>query len=136
MADDWEELPLPQSPKLSLQIALWLLPFFLNATALPDDELVAFAQNGGWHKIDKLLPPVCDASPRFVGPRDDWGRWIGDLRQHTSDLKVSHRGWGVATWQLIVFLSFQARKPEVATVISEFVEKWTRDEESRRKKGT
>ena len=88
MPDSWAELPLPESPKVSLLIAVWLLPFLLTTTNLPDDELVAFAQNGGWHKIDKLLPPVRDAP--LVGPRDDWERWIGALSQHTDDLKVSY----------------------------------------------
>ena len=86
--DQWEQLPLPESPKASLGIAVWLLPFYLTETSLPDDELVAFAHNGGWHKIDKLLPLLYHIEP--YGLRKEWGGWIGDLRRHTGGLKVSH----------------------------------------------
>ena len=91
MPDGWEELPLPESPRLSLRVAVWLLPHILGLaeTALFENELVAFTQNGGWHKLDKLLPPAYHAA--YPGPnlRADWKQWIGDLRGFTDGFKVS-----------------------------------------------
>ena len=86
--DQWEQLPLPESPKVSLEIAVWLLPFYLTETFLPDDELVAFAHNGGWQKIDKLLPPLY-RNRRKALPYE-WRLWIGTLCRHTDGLKVGH----------------------------------------------
>ena len=89
MPDRWEELPLPESPRLSLRVAVWLLPHILGLaeTALFENELVAFTQNGGWHRIDKLLPLVYLTKNYLL--RSHWKHWIGDLRQHTDSLKVS-----------------------------------------------
>ena len=83
--DRWEELPLPKSPQESLRRAVWFLPFFLKTTALPDNELVTFAQNSGWHKIDKLLPLVYQAG----WLRLYWEQWIDEFRRFANDLKVS-----------------------------------------------
>ncbi|RXW17449.1 hypothetical protein EST38_g8407, partial [Candolleomyces aberdarensis] len=95
----WEELPLPDLYRHSLQEAVKDLPSFLkDAPAIDDEEVVGFTQNGGWQKINNLLPLLCNTSP-WIG--DDW---IEALQKLTDRLK--------------------ARKPEAAAVISPFVEKW------------
>ena len=91
MPNSWEKLPLPESPKDLLGIAIYLLPFVLKSTTLPDGELVTLTQNGGWHKIDKLLSPLYQVTDFAL--RRGWQSWISDLRQHADNLKVSHLTW-------------------------------------------
>jgi hypothetical protein len=49
-----------------------------------DDEVVGFTQNGGWQKIDTVLPLVYGLN-RFM-PRT----WMDNLRCFANNLKVSH----------------------------------------------
>ncbi|RXW14626.1 hypothetical protein EST38_g11225 [Candolleomyces aberdarensis] len=99
----WEELPLPELYRRSLQEAVEDLPSFLNGAPATDEEVVGFTQNGGWQKINNLLPLLYFKQERFYGGDD----WMGALQNLTDRLK--------------------ARKPEAAAVISAFVEKWKND---------
>ncbi|RXW20301.1 hypothetical protein EST38_g5562 [Candolleomyces aberdarensis] len=102
---EWEELPLPELYRESLQEAVEDLPSFLNgAPAIDDEEVIGFTQNGGWQKINNLLPLLYRPDRWFCKNFDDW---IGSLQKFTNCLK--------------------ARKPEAAAVISAFVEKWKND---------
>ncbi|KAJ2920883.1 hypothetical protein H1R20_g16209, partial [Candolleomyces eurysporus] len=97
----WEKLSLPEDLRGSLKMAVNYLPSFLCNTAAFDNEFVVFTQNGGWSRIDKLLP--------LLYHHNDWPfteirGWIEDLYQFTDNVKV--------------------REPKVATVISKFVKKW------------
>ncbi|KAJ2929821.1 hypothetical protein H1R20_g7267, partial [Candolleomyces eurysporus] len=117
--DKWEGLPLPESPKHSLAKAIELLPFFLSrATVALDDEVADFTRNGGWRKIDNLFDLLCTPKGWLA---ESFKGWITSLRQFTDDVKV--------------------RTPEVATVMSGFVEKWERkfkewDHARKQKNGT
>ncbi|RXW19729.1 hypothetical protein EST38_g6121 [Candolleomyces aberdarensis] len=103
MPDKWEELPFPDSPERSLKIAIELLPFFLSsAAAALDQEVADFTQNGGWPKIDNLLPLLYHRTGRCLPSETE--RWIGSLRRLIDIMKL--------------------RKPEVAAVINQFVDKW------------
>ncbi|RXW15557.1 hypothetical protein EST38_g10295 [Candolleomyces aberdarensis] len=101
----WDELPLSVLRRSSLKETVEDLPLFLDsAPALTDDEIVGFTRNGGWQKINNLLPLLYRSGGWFFDQFEDWIRF---LDRFAGDLK--------------------ARKPEVATVISEFVEKWKCD---------
>ncbi|KAJ2921849.1 hypothetical protein H1R20_g15245, partial [Candolleomyces eurysporus] len=63
LPDKWEELPLPKPQRACLREAIKSLPPFLCQTAASDDEIVDFAQKGGWPKLDKLLPLVYRTRP-------------------------------------------------------------------------
>ncbi|RXW17460.1 hypothetical protein EST38_g8405 [Candolleomyces aberdarensis] len=52
----WEELPLPELYRRSLEEAVEDLPSFLSADAIDDEEVVGSTQNGGWQQINDLLP--------------------------------------------------------------------------------
>ena len=53
----WEELPLSELSRHCLQAAINYLPYFLNSTTgIDDGEVRDFTQNGGWQKLDSLLP--------------------------------------------------------------------------------
>ncbi|KAJ2924165.1 hypothetical protein H1R20_g12930, partial [Candolleomyces eurysporus] len=111
----WEELPLPKLYRRSLEDAVDGLPSFLGgANAIDGDEVVRFTQNGGWQKIDSLLPLLHRKSGYISG---DFEGWVMDLGNFTDLLK--------------------ARRPEAASVISEFVKKWendfNRDKDERRR---
>jgi hypothetical protein len=57
-------------------------------TALDDDEVVDFTQNGGWQKINNLLVLLYRYSRWF---RDQpFGSWISCLQGISDRLKVSH----------------------------------------------
>ncbi|RXW13666.1 hypothetical protein EST38_g12188 [Candolleomyces aberdarensis] len=100
----WEELPLLKLYRDSLKEAVEDLPSFLNsAPAIDDEEVVGFTQNGGWQKINNLLPLLYFVHTQFYGGDS----WMGALRNFTGCL--------------------EARKTEAAAVISAFVEKWKND---------
>ncbi|KAJ2935589.1 hypothetical protein H1R20_g1505, partial [Candolleomyces eurysporus] len=104
---EWEELPLPELHRRSLMEAVEDLPIFLNRVDcdIDEDEVVGFTQNGGWQKINNLLPLLNRSSDEWLpGTFEDW---IEPLRSFTISLK--------------------ARKPEAAVVISAFAEKWKND---------
>ena len=84
MPDTWKELPLQESPKLSLAIAVRHLPFFLSKSTAVDDEVAQFTQNGGWRKLDKLRCLI-DWMP---SPTRYCEGWIASLRQFTTNVKV------------------------------------------------
>ena len=86
MPDRWRQLPLAESPRTSLRIAVEILPFSLRKSAAVDDEVADFTQNGGWHKIDKLFPLLLSGSSI---PASFCGGWIADLRRFTTNMKVS-----------------------------------------------
>ncbi|RXW15765.1 hypothetical protein EST38_g10096 [Candolleomyces aberdarensis] len=52
----WEELPLPVLYRRSLKAAVEDLPLILYIAPALDDEVRGFTQNGGWQKVDSLLP--------------------------------------------------------------------------------
>jgi hypothetical protein len=56
-------------------------------TAIDDDEVVGFTQNGGWQKVDKVLVLLYRCSEWF---RDEFVAWISKLRTISDGLKVSH----------------------------------------------
>ncbi|KAJ2927984.1 hypothetical protein H1R20_g9107, partial [Candolleomyces eurysporus] len=102
---EWEELPLPKLYRHSLEEAVYYLPSFLSdIDGIDDDEVVGFTQNGGWQKINNLLP-LLFRSVRYS--RDRFDRWITALHYLTDRLK--------------------ARKSEATAVISVFVDKWEND---------
>ncbi|RXW19405.1 hypothetical protein EST38_g6439 [Candolleomyces aberdarensis] len=102
----WEQLPLPALSKHSLREAVEDLPSFLNgADGIDDDEILAFTQNGGWQKINNLLPLLYRPGRYLSNYFQDW---IGALRNLTDRL--------------------EAQKPEAAAVISVFAEKWKNDD--------
>ncbi|RXW20595.1 hypothetical protein EST38_g5257 [Candolleomyces aberdarensis] len=101
----WDELPLPKLCRDSLREVMDGLPSFLAGVGDDViDEVVAFTQNGGWQKIDNLIPLLYLHGGWFSRNFDSW---IGDLHTFTDRLK--------------------ARKPEAAAVISVFVKKWEND---------
>lgn len=87
----WEELPLSELHRESLRKAVINLPFFLGSpkTALDDDEVVGFTQNGGWQKVDNLVPLLYRFDPWFRGHCRDWIRAVREISDRRR-LKVSH----------------------------------------------
>ena len=67
------------------------LPFFLDrAPTVDDGEVVRFTQNGGWQKIDNLLPLLyCKGSWLLR----EFRYWINALQEFAKRLKVSHTSW-------------------------------------------
>ncbi|RXW12696.1 hypothetical protein EST38_g13159 [Candolleomyces aberdarensis] len=101
----WEELPLPVLYRRSLKAAVGDLPFIIGHLGATD-EVLAFTQNGGWQKINNLLPLLY----RLVGWLfREFKVWIRRLGDFTKLLKYK-------------------KLDEFAAAISEFVEKWERDE--------
>ena len=91
MPDSWEDVPLPESSKGSLRVAVGVLPFFLRKSVAVDDEVDHFTQNGGWRKLDKLFPLLRRNVAKFpseiaVGYCEEW---IACLRQFTAEAEVS-----------------------------------------------
>ncbi|RXW20303.1 hypothetical protein EST38_g5560 [Candolleomyces aberdarensis] len=101
---EWDELPLPKLYRRSLEEAVDDLPSFLSGVHAIDDEVVHFTQNGGWQKINSLLPPLYRTGRYFSTSSRNW---IVNLRGFTDRLK--------------------ARKPEAAAIINVFAEKWKDD---------
>jgi hypothetical protein len=56
-------------------------------TALDDDEVVGFTQNGGWRKVDNLLPLLHPVETSFCEFR---GIWIRAVRNFSDHPKVRH----------------------------------------------
>ncbi|KAJ2917298.1 hypothetical protein MD484_g3128, partial [Candolleomyces efflorescens] len=58
-----------------LEDAVDNLPHFLASptTALDDEEVVGFTQNGGWQKVDKLIPPLMYDQAEGSAARDCCG---------------------------------------------------------------
>jgi hypothetical protein len=54
-----------------------------------DDDVVGFTQNGGWQKVDKMLPLLYSFSGWFRGS-SSFGSWISRLQKIFDRLKVSH----------------------------------------------
>ena len=84
MPNRWEKLPIPESSRRSLELALEFLPDYLSESTGVDDEVVDFTEKGGWRKIDKLFPLLM----RFNSSLD-WEDWTEPLRRFTVDVKVS-----------------------------------------------
>jgi hypothetical protein len=55
--------------------------------ALDEDEVVGFTQNGGWQKVDNLVPLLYHFDHWFFSYR---GAWISAVREISDRLKVSH----------------------------------------------
>jgi hypothetical protein len=75
----WEELPLPA---LHIRNAVRHLARFLARAHDIDEEVVDFTENGGWQKIESVLPLMFNCHLRLKS-------WIQCLRHFTSALKVS-----------------------------------------------
>ena len=74
--------------RASLEEAVEDLPFFLNkAPAIDDDGVVGFTQNGGWQRINNVLPLLYHRDKWLF---DEFRYWIGALREFANHLKVSH----------------------------------------------
>jgi hypothetical protein len=73
----------------SLKEAVEDLPFFLGSSkiALDDDEVVSFTQNGGWQKVDKILPLLFSG---WLHESSLFESWISHLQNISDRLKVSH----------------------------------------------
>ncbi|KAJ2915217.1 hypothetical protein MD484_g5212, partial [Candolleomyces efflorescens] len=102
------ELPLSELHRSCLKNAVDDLPRLLASptTALDDDEVVGFTQNGGWQKVDKLLPLVILHPPYYI----DF--WYPSVHLVSDKLKD--------------------RKPETAAIIQGFLAKWEDDLVSKR----
>ncbi|KAJ2935590.1 hypothetical protein H1R20_g1506, partial [Candolleomyces eurysporus] len=93
LSAEWEDLPLPKLHRRSLQEAVEDLPSFLSAVdAIDDDEVVAFTQNGGWQKINSLLP-LLDFIDRLKARKPEAAavisvfieKWKNDFKQDHED---------------------------------------------------
>ena len=82
----WDELSLPELYKRSLKEAVQDLPCFLYNYPANDEEVVSFTQNGGWQKIDYLLPVLYRSSTWFFNAFEFW---IGPLCKFSDGLQVS-----------------------------------------------
>ncbi|KAJ2921451.1 hypothetical protein H1R20_g15643, partial [Candolleomyces eurysporus] len=110
---DLDSLPreyqeLPEFDRRRLQVAITKLPFSLwdKTYSAFVDELVDFTEKRGWHKLDRLLPLVYLGEGRLSVI---WTDWIYYFRNHVGRLK--------------------SLKPEIAAVITGFIDKWEGDEE-------
>ncbi|KAJ2921767.1 hypothetical protein H1R20_g15325, partial [Candolleomyces eurysporus] len=106
--DKWEELPLPELYRHSLKEAVNLVLSFLSgahAIDVDDEEIVGFTENGGWQKINSLLPLLGRTNIHLW---DYFDKWIAALLYFTDRLK--------------------SRQPGTAAVINVFVEKWKLDD--------
>ncbi|KAJ2922631.1 hypothetical protein H1R20_g14461, partial [Candolleomyces eurysporus] len=109
LPDQWEELPLPEQHRYSLKEATENLPFFLCQANTLDDEIADFTHHDGWPKLQKLLLLVMATRKGWLRSIKNWKLWIDCLRHFTDNLA--------------------ARKPEVAAIIDELLEKVKRDRE-------
>ncbi|KAJ2926049.1 hypothetical protein H1R20_g11043, partial [Candolleomyces eurysporus] len=101
-----EDQELPEFDKRRLQAAITYLPFVLwdNSNSAFAGELFDFTEKRGWHKFDKLLPLVYSEEGVLSKL---WSDWIYYFRLRFAGLKV--------------------RNPELAAVITGFLDKWERD---------
>jgi hypothetical protein len=69
--------------------AVSLLPFSLGSprNVLDEDEVVGFTQNGGWQKVDNLVPLLHRFDPEFCYHCEQWINAVHEISDH---LKVSH----------------------------------------------
>ncbi|KAJ2935106.1 hypothetical protein H1R20_g2010, partial [Candolleomyces eurysporus] len=101
LPDKWNKLSLPVLYRRSLIEAIDDLPLFLNSAPAIDDEVICFAQNDGWQKLNNLLPLLYCLEGWLFGNFD---KWINHLAAFSDKLKT--------------------QQPEAAATINEFVEKW------------
>ncbi|KAJ2926462.1 hypothetical protein H1R20_g10636, partial [Candolleomyces eurysporus] len=80
----WKELPLPVLQRCSLKAAVEDLPTILCIARDSDDEVFEFTQNGGWQKMDNLLPLLYRSNGWFFR---DFDVWIERLNHYASKLK-------------------------------------------------
>ncbi|KAJ2926454.1 hypothetical protein H1R20_g10638, partial [Candolleomyces eurysporus] len=80
----WEELPLPVLYRRSLQVAVEDLPLILGIAGGIDDEVLEFTQNGGWQKMDSLLPLLYRLDGRLS---KEFYNWTQRLDLFTKKLK-------------------------------------------------
>ncbi|KAJ2917312.1 hypothetical protein MD484_g3118, partial [Candolleomyces efflorescens] len=100
---NWDEFSLSELHRRCLKDAVEDLPHFLaSPTAALDDAVVGFTQNGGWQKVDKLLP-LLTATWGGLFPKS----WPSSVHQVSDKLKYQN--------------------PETAAVIKGFAEKWDDD---------
>ena len=85
--EKWKELPLPVIYRRSLMGAVEDLPVLLNYAPAIDEEVEGFTQNGGWQKINNLLPLLYGPDTWLFNSFDGW---IDALNHFTDQLKVSH----------------------------------------------
>lgn len=76
-----------------MKVAIEFLAFFINFTdtdAIDDDKFDDFTHNGGWQKIDKVLPLMYPANE--TGSSERYSGWLASLDIFTGRLEVSsHR---------------------------------------------
>ncbi|KAJ2925065.1 hypothetical protein H1R20_g12041, partial [Candolleomyces eurysporus] len=106
----WEELTLPAIDRSSLRLAVLALPLFLNGATSMSGEVSEFTQNGGWQKINNLVPLIYRLEGWLFQQFYDW---INPLELFADRLNTE--------------------KPEVAAAIRGFIEKWECDEKKWRR---
>ncbi|KAJ2917872.1 hypothetical protein MD484_g2593, partial [Candolleomyces efflorescens] len=100
------ELPMRQFTLDQVELAVDYLPAILSSAAVAinsfDDAIADFAQNGGWDKIDSLLPHLYHTgrSPTL----NRFKMWVRSMRQFVDNVNTPN--------------------PAVAAAVNEYVVKW------------
>ncbi|KAJ2923765.1 hypothetical protein H1R20_g13328, partial [Candolleomyces eurysporus] len=110
LPDRWEALPLLERHRRSLMDATRDLPFLLRDANTLDDEIADFTDHDGWPKLKKLLLLLMVNPEEWLYDGHSWKEWTNSLLHITNNLA--------------------ARKPEVAAIIFEFLEKIKRGREA------
>jgi hypothetical protein len=91
LVPDILQLPLRQTSMDQVELAVDYLPSILSSAAVAidafDDAIADFAQNGGWHKIDSMLPLLYHTGKSPTLRR--FKMWTGKLRQFVDNVNVS-----------------------------------------------
>lgn len=86
----WGDLPLSTRHWDSLNYCAVDLPMFLASHQTDiDDEIVSFTQNGGWQKINNLLPPLIRSDHVHRYFLDTNLVWVDAVQILFHNLKVS-----------------------------------------------
>ncbi|KAJ2923766.1 hypothetical protein H1R20_g13329, partial [Candolleomyces eurysporus] len=109
LPDRWEAFPLLERHRRSLMDATRDLPFLLRDAHTLDDEIADFTDHDGWPKLKKLLLLLMVHPEEWLRNGHSWKTWTNSLLYITNNLA--------------------ARKPEVAAIIFEFLEKIKRGRE-------
>ncbi|KAJ2916577.1 hypothetical protein MD484_g3858, partial [Candolleomyces efflorescens] len=100
----WEEISIPEQQKRCLQEAVEALPFLLKEGIALEDEIADFTRQNGWMKHKRLLLLLLADREELLSY---WESFVKNLRHITESLAV--------------------RKPEVATILTEFLDTFERD---------
>ncbi|KAJ2923762.1 hypothetical protein H1R20_g13330, partial [Candolleomyces eurysporus] len=109
LPDKWEALPLLERHKYSLREAIEDLPLLLGGANTLEDEFADFTHHDGWAKLEKLLLLLMVHPETWLHHGSNWKIWTSSFLQVKKNLA--------------------ARKPEVAAIIFEFLEKMERSRE-------